>query len=74
MNDNKNNHLRTENSKSASDKVINMHLNGNAVTIRFSRTETTGTKDNVRDILTNAYEERYQRVLKQSHHSGTTLP
>lgn len=66
MNDNKNKVQLADIHTSSSDPTIKMCLDGRqTVTIRFSRTESDGTKDCVRDILTNAYEERFQRMLNK---------
>ena len=45
--------------------------NGVTVSVRFSQQETVGLKDKLRDILTSAYEERFQRILSQGE--KTTL-
>ena len=66
MSDNKNKAQLADIHTSSSDPTIKMCLDGRqTVTIRFSRTESDGTKDCVRDILTNAYEERFQRMLNK---------
>lgn len=45
----------------------------NAVTIRFCEEKTDRIKENIRDILTNAYEERFQRILQQTKDSNKIL-
>lgn len=58
----------------AADQVISLNLNGGTVNVRFCRTESSGVKDAVRDILTNAYEERFQRMLRTARPSGSEFP
>jgi hypothetical protein len=41
--------------------VMRLHINSSAVTIMFSGSEDTDVKNKVRDILTEAYEERFQK-------------
>ena len=48
------------------DGRIKLCLDGKPVTICFSKEESFSTKDKVRDILTEAYEEKIQRIVKQS--------
>ena len=45
---------------------IKLCLDGKPVTICFSQEESFSTKDKVRDILTEAYEEKIQQIVKQS--------
>ena len=48
------------------DGRIKLCLDGKPVTIYFSQEESFSTKDKVRDILTKAYEEKIQQIVKQS--------
>ena len=41
--------------------VMRLHINSSAVTIMFSGSEGTDVKNKVRDILTEAYEERFRK-------------
>ena len=56
-------------SKSQKDDspVFQLHINGSAVTVKFSSIETTDIKARVRDILTEIYEERLQNT---EYHTG----
>lgn len=54
----------SENKKSGSP-VFRLSLKGAAVTVRFSDTETDDVKSRVRDILTESYEERFQRGIQE---------
>lgn len=40
--------------------VFHFGMNGSSVVLRFSENESVGLKDEVRDILTAAYEDRIQ--------------
>lgn len=46
---------------------IKLCLDSSAVTIRFSAAESAGTKEKIRDILTEAFEEKIQRELKKTN-------
>ena len=48
------------------DGRIKLCLDGKPVTICFSKEESFSTKDKVRDILTEADEEKIQRIVNQS--------
>ena len=48
------------------EERIKLRLSGKSVTICFSQEESLGTKDKVREILTEAYEEKIQQIMKQS--------
>lgn len=41
--------------------VMRLHINSSLVTIMFSGSDDTEVKSKVRDILTEAYEERLQK-------------
>ena len=43
--------------------VMRLYINSSAVTIMFSGDEGAEVKNKVRDILTEAYEERFQKGL-----------
>ena len=45
--------------------VFRLDVNGAVVTVRFSDTETEDVKARVRDILTESYEERFQRTVQE---------
>ena len=45
--------------------VFRLDINGAVVTVRFSDTETADVKARVRDILTESYEERFQRTVQE---------
>ena len=45
--------------------VFRLDINGAAVTVRFSDTETADVKDRIREILTESYEERFQRNIQE---------
>lgn len=45
--------------------VFRLDIGGAAVMVRFSDTETTDIKDRIRDILTESYEERFQRSIQE---------
>ena len=46
------------------DPVFRVNVNGAAVTVRFSETEMPDIKTKIRDILTESYEERFQRKIQ----------
>lgn len=50
-----------ENMRTDRNPVMRLHINSSAVTIMFSGSEGTDVKNKVRDILTEAYEERFQK-------------
>jgi len=54
----------SENSKTGSP-VFRLDIGGAAVTVRFSDTETADIKARIRDILTESYEERFERDMKE---------
>ncbi len=54
----------SESSKNVSP-VFRLNMNGAAVTVRFSDTETADVKARIRDILTESYEERFQRNIQE---------
>ena len=54
----------SENQKNGSP-VFWIDINGAVVTVRFSDTETADVKARVRDILTESYEERFQRTVQE---------
>lgn len=43
--------------------VMRLRVNSSVVTVMFSGNEGTEVKNKVRDILTEAYEERLQKVF-----------
>lgn len=45
--------------------AFRLDINGAAVTVRFSDTETADVKARIRDILTESYEERCQRTVQE---------
>ena len=45
--------------------IFKIDINGVAVTVRFSDTETVDVKARIRDILTESYEERFQRNIQE---------
>lgn len=53
-------------SKSQKDDspVFRLHINGSAVKVTFSTSETPDIKARVRDILTESYEERVQNTVQ----------
>ena len=53
-------------SKSQKDDspVFQLNINGSAVTVTFSTSETSDIKARVRDILTESYEERIQNTVQ----------
>ena len=46
--------------------VLRLDINGSAVTVKFSASETPDIKDRVRDILTESYKERIHNT-EQKH-------
>ena len=50
-----------ENMRTDRNPVMRLHINSSAVTIMFSGSDGTDVKNKVRDILTEAYEERFQK-------------
>lgn len=54
----------SENNNSG-NPVFRFDMGGAAVTVRFSDTETADVKDRIRDILTESYEERFQRSIQE---------
>ena len=46
--------------------VLQLEINGSAVTVSFSASETPDIKDRVRDILTESYKERIHNT-EQKH-------
>lgn len=53
-----------ENQKN-SGPVFRLDVNGTVVTVRFSETEMPDIKAKIRDILTESYEERFQRRIQE---------
>lgn len=51
--------------KKNTDSVLRLDVNGAVVMVRFSKTETPDIKDRIRDILTESYEERFQRNIQE---------
>ena len=49
----------------AEGSAFTMMVNGAPVLVAFSKTESAGLKDEVRDILTKSLEERYLESIKQ---------
>lgn len=54
-----------ENSR-AGRSAFRMTAKGKTVFVSFSQKETQGVKDNIRDILTESFEERYLKAVQQS--------
>lgn len=54
----------SENQKNK-NPIFRIDINGAAVTVKFSDTETAGVKARIRDILTESYEERFQRNIQE---------
>lgn len=54
----------SENNNSG-NPAFRLDIGGVAVTVRFSDTETADVKDRIRDILTESYEERFQRSIQE---------
>lgn len=52
-------------SKISVSPVFRLNLKGAAVTVRFSDTETDDVKSRIRDILTESYQERFQRGIQE---------
>ena len=52
-------------SQKSSGPVFRLDVNGTAVTVRFSETEIPDIKAKIRDILTESYEERFQRKIQE---------
>lgn len=50
-----------EKKDTGSAPVMRLHVNDSTVTVMFSNQEESDVKNRVRDILTEAYEERFQR-------------
>lgn len=56
-----------ENVKAGRSPVMQLSLNSSVVTVMFSGSDSgTDIKGKVRDILTEAYEERFQKEFKPS--------
>lgn len=55
--------LMSGNDRSKMNPVFRLRINDANVVIRFSETESSGVKDRVREILTEAYEERFEMNL-----------
>lgn len=51
--------------RTSGSPVFRLDIGGAAVTVRFSDTETTDVKVRIRDILTESYEERFQRNMQE---------
>jgi len=51
--------------KISSSPVLRLNLKGAAVTVRFRDTEMEDVKGRIRDILTESYEERFQRGIQE---------
>lgn len=51
--------------RTSGSPVFRLDIGGAAVTVRFSDTETTDVKVRIRDILTESYEERFQRNVQE---------
>ncbi len=51
------------NDRNKMNPVFRLRINDANVVIRFSETESFGVKDRVREILTEAYEERFEMNL-----------
>lgn len=49
----------------ADRSAFKMIIRGKPVFVSFSKTESVGLKDKVRDILTESFEERYLKSVKQ---------
>lgn len=49
----------------AEGSAFTMMVSGKPVIVSFSKTESVGLKDEVRDILTKSLEERYLESVKQ---------
>lgn len=45
--------------------VFRLDVSGKVVTVRFSETEAPDIKTRIRDILTESYEERFQRKVQE---------
>lgn len=54
----------SENNNSG-NPVFRLDISGAAVMVRFSDTETADVKERIRDILTESYEERFQRSIQE---------
>lgn len=50
-----------EDMRTDKNPVMRLHINSSVVTIMFSGSEGAEVKNKVRDILTEAYEERFQK-------------
>jgi len=53
------------NQKNVENPTFQLPVNGNIVTVRFSMEESENIKEKVRDILTEAYEERFYKEVVQ---------
>ncbi len=53
------------NQKDVVNPAFQLPVNGNMVTVRFSMVESENIKEKVRDILTEAYEERFYKEVDQ---------
>ena len=51
--------------KLADRSAFKMIIRGKPVFVSFSETESVGLKDKIRDILTESFEERYLKSVKQ---------
>lgn len=56
--------------RKADEPSLRLQINNSPVTVYFSQQETKDTKGRVRDILTSAYEERFQRILSNNDFSS----
>lgn len=52
-------------SQKSTAPVFRLDVNGTVVTVRFSETEAPDIKTRIRDILTESYEERFQRKVQE---------
>lgn len=48
--------------------VFYFDIGGVIVTVEFSETETPDLKTRIRDILTESYEERFQKRIQENIH------
>lgn len=49
--------------------VVKKVVKGKLVFVSFSKNESVGLKDSMRDILTDSFEKRYMKSVKQSSES-----
>jgi len=59
-----------ENRKADENPVLQLRVNNSVVKVMFSRSDGMDVKNRVRDILTESYEERFQKEIMTCGQSG----